>query len=154
MPRPGCLTKPRRLLVMNANDPLAMVYLGWVNQQRGEETQAQQAFARAAALPPDYVFPNQLECVLALTCAMQLNPFDGRAPYYLGNFWYAHRRYAEAIACWETAATLDAGFPPFFATWGWLYYNNRAMPAGHAKPMKPLTGWTRGTHAFFLELDA
>jgi len=149
----GLFDEAAALLVMNANDPLAMVYLGWVNQQRGEETQAQQAFARAAALPPDYVFPNQLECVLALTCAMQLNPSDGRAPYYLGNFWYAHRRYAEAIACWETAATLDAGFPTVFRNLGLAYYNKQGNASRAREAYETAHRLDPRDARIFLELD-
>jgi tetratricopeptide (TPR) repeat protein len=132
---------------------MAMYYLGWVNQQQGEAEQARLAFARAAALPPEYVFPNQLECVLALACAMQAQPEDGRAPYYLGNFWYAHRRYAEAMACWETAARLNPGFPTVFRNLGLAYYNKRGDTSRARQAYETAHRLDPADARIFLELD-
>ena len=39
-------------------------------------------------MPPNYVFPFRLEEVKVLQAAMQANPADARAPYYLGNLLY------------------------------------------------------------------
>ena len=80
------------------SDPLVRYYAGWVHQQNGDLAAADTAFQAAASMSPDYCFPQQIEAVLALEAAMQRNPSDARAPYYLGNFWYAHRRYDEAIS--------------------------------------------------------
>ncbi len=33
--------------------------------------------------------------------AISINPDSAKAYYYLGNFWYGHRQYADAVACWE-----------------------------------------------------
>lgn len=106
-------------------DPLRDYTLGWVFLQAGEREQARAAFLRAAQLPPDYCFPNRLEDILALQAAQQINPADARAPYYLGNFWYAHRRYEEAIAAWEQARALDPSFPTVHRNLGLAYYNKR-----------------------------
>jgi tetratricopeptide (TPR) repeat protein len=109
-------------------DPLASYTLGWVLLQAGEQEQAIQTFQVAAALPPDYCFPNRLEDVLALEAGVRLNPTNARAPYYLGNFWYAHRRYAEAIACWEQSRDLDSRFPTVHRNLGLAYYNKLHDP--------------------------
>ena len=63
--------------------------------------------------------------MLALEAAMQRNPADARAPYYLGNFWYAHRRYDEAISAWERARDLDPDFPTVQRNLGLAYMNKR-----------------------------
>ena len=150
----GLFDEAAGLLVMApGRDPMAMYYLGWVNQQQGEAEQARLAFARAAALPPEYVFPNQLECVLALACAMQAQPEDGRAPYYLGNFWYAHRRYAEAMACWETAARLNPGFPTVFRNLGLAYYNKRGDTSRARQAYETAHRLDPADARIFLELD-
>jgi tetratricopeptide (TPR) repeat protein len=109
-------------------DPLVKYTLGWVYLQAGEETQALAAFQAAALLPPDYCFPNRLEDVLALEAASGLNPADARAPYYLGNFWYGHRRYDEAITCWEQSRALDEHFPTVQRNLGLAYYNRQHDP--------------------------
>jgi tetratricopeptide (TPR) repeat protein len=109
-------------------DPLVNYTLGWVELQDGQQAAALQAFQDAAALVPDYCFPNRLEDVLVLEAAMRLNAADARAPYHLGNFWYAHRRYAEAIACWEQSRALDGRFATVHRNLGLAYYNKLNDP--------------------------
>ncbi len=104
-------------------DPMLGYFSGWCRLQNGQPDAAQAAFTAAAALAPDYCFPNQLESVLALQAAIDLHPQDAHAPYYLGNFWYAHRRHSEAIAAWERAAELDPSFPTAWRNLGLGYYN-------------------------------
>ena len=112
-----------------SSDPLVFYFLGYLRGQQGDPVGASAAFQQAAARPPDYCFPHRLESVPALQQAMAANRADARAPYYLGNFWYAHRRYAEAVACWEQAAALDPSFATVQRNLGLAYYNKRAEPA-------------------------
>jgi len=106
-------------------DPMARYYLGWYYLQLGDTAEADRAFHEASLLPPDFCFPNQIECVPALQTAMQYNPQDARAPYYLGNFWYAHRCYDDAIACWEHSRDLDSTFPTVHRNLGLAYMNKQ-----------------------------
>src|SRR5439155_5326314 len=108
-----------------AADPMVAYYLGYCYVQKGDERHARDAFRQAASLPPDYCFPHRLESVLALESAMAVNPADSRAPHYLGNFWYAQRRYDEAIACWEQARALDPAFATTHRNLGLAYFNKR-----------------------------
>ncbi|NWG19837.1 MAG: DUF5107 domain-containing protein [Chloroflexi bacterium] len=104
-------------------DQMTRYFTGWIHVLAGDETAALASFREAAALPPDYCFPNRLESVPALEAALRLNPDDARAPYYLGNFWYAHRRYQEAIVCWEQSRDRDPSFPTVHRNLGLAYYN-------------------------------
>jgi tetratricopeptide (TPR) repeat protein len=106
-----------------ATDPMVKYYAGWIALQNGDTTGADAYFREAQAMSPDYCFPHQIESVLALQAAIQHNPSDARAPYYLGNFWYAHRRYAEAISAWEQARELDPEFPTVHRNLGLAYMN-------------------------------
>jgi tetratricopeptide (TPR) repeat protein len=106
-------------------DPMVKYYQGWAYTQAGDSASAADAFEQARQMSPDYCFPHAVECVLALGAAMQYNPQDARAPYYLGNFWYAHRRYEEAIECWERACTFDPDFPTAHRNLGLAYMNKR-----------------------------
>lgn len=108
-----------------ADDPMVMYYLGWCCDQHGEAELALSAFREAAHMPPDYCFPNRLECIAALETAMRLNPDDARAPYYLGNFWYAHRQYEDAIECWEHSLRLDNSNPTAHRNLGLALMNKR-----------------------------
>lgn len=109
-------------------DPMVRYFLGWVHSQAGNEMAATEHFAAARAMPPDFCFPNRVEAVLALQTAVAADAEDARAPYYLGNFWYAHRRYGEAIDAWETASRLDPTFPTVQRNLGLAYMNKRHDP--------------------------
>ena len=121
----GLFEEAVSLLERVVNDPLASYTLGWVLSQSGQTQAAESAFRRAASLPSDYCFPNRLEDVIILEAAQRANPADGRAPYYLGNFWYAHRRSDEAISCWERASELDPTFATVQRNLGLAYFNKR-----------------------------
>ncbi len=110
-------------------DPMVKYFQGWVCLQAGQAEQASECFQQARELPPDYCFPNQLEAVPALQAAIAHCPEDARAPYYLGNFWYAHRRYEEAIAAWERAQALAPSFPTVYRNLGLATMNKRRDPA-------------------------
>ncbi len=105
--------------------PMGLYFLGYCQWQNDAKSEARQTLAQAAAVPSDYCFPHRLESVPALQSAMYVNPQDARAPYYLGNFWYAHRRYDEAMACWEKARDLDPNFPTTWRNLGLAYFNKR-----------------------------
>ena len=93
--------------------------------QAGDSDAAQAAFQAAAQLSPDYVFPNEIECLPALHKAAYLNQQDAHAPYYLGNFYYAHRCYDEAIEAWERSRQRDPNFPTVWRNLGLAYVNQR-----------------------------
>ena len=103
--------------------PMLKYTLGWIYEQAGEMDEAEKAFQEAAELSTDYCFPNRLEDVLSLTTALQMNPGDSRASYFLGNYWYGHRSYKEAIASWEQSRSLDGRFPTVHRNLGLAYYN-------------------------------
>lgn len=109
--------------------PMALYFEAWFLFQKGDEGAARGRIAEAERMAPDYCFPNRFECVPALRLAMELNPGGARAPYYLGNFWRAKRQYADAMACWETAAKLDPRFPTVFRNLGIEAYNRLGDPA-------------------------
>jgi tetratricopeptide (TPR) repeat protein len=60
-------------------------------------------------MPADYCFPFRVEEIAVLNHAMERNPKDSRAPYYLGNLLY-DRQPQEAIKAWERARSLDDRF--------------------------------------------
>ena len=119
----GLYLEAIQLLQRVSTDPMAVYILGWTLDQAGQPVDSIRAFQLAAALPIDYCFPNRLEDMLSLETAQRANPQDAHAPYLLGNFWYAHRRYEEAIDCWEHASALDQHFPTVQRNLGLAYFN-------------------------------
>lgn len=102
---------------------LVPYYLGWFAFQAGNEEKAKDYFEKGAAGKPDFVFPNRVEEVLVLQTAIQLNPGDAKACYYLGNFWYDKRQYDDAIECWEQSIKIEDAFPTVHRNLALAYYN-------------------------------
>jgi len=109
--------------------PMLHYYTGYCHWQSGAAEQAKSDCLKAASLPPDYCFPNRIEDVNVLQQAMKLNPDDSKAPYYLGNFWYAKKQYQEAIACWEKSRALDENFPVVHRNLALAYHNREGDEA-------------------------
>jgi tetratricopeptide (TPR) repeat protein len=99
------------LALFEGRHTLLSYYKAWVTLQSGNIVAAKAQYEDAAQQAPDLIFPSKIEEVLILGKAIELNPSDARARYYLGNFWYDRRQYPEAIACWEAAVRIDPGFP-------------------------------------------
>jgi len=90
----------------NRVNPLIYYDLGYLAAQAQRPGEASKYYQLAAHMPADYVFPFRLEEVKVLEAAMQTNPADARAPYYLGNLLY-DRQPAAAIKMWEKSAAID-----------------------------------------------
>jgi tetratricopeptide (TPR) repeat protein len=93
--------------------PLLYYYLGEFAERLGDPARAADFRRSATRQPADYVFPFQAELVAVLCRAIEADPGDARAPYYLGNLLFDWQP-EEAIALWEKSAALD---PAFAITW-------------------------------------
>lgn len=90
--------------------PMIYYYLAYFSEKLGREDDAGRYYRLAQQAPREYVFPFQREAETVLHAAIDANPRDARAPYYLGNLLYDWQP-DEAVAMWEQAATLDPTFP-------------------------------------------
>ena len=109
--------------------PLLEYHRAFLHAQRGAHGAARAAWRRAAKASPDYCFPARLEEIAVLEAALQANPADAHAAYYLGNLFYDRRRYAEAIACWERSAKRAPKFSVVWRNLGIAYFNVARSPA-------------------------
>ena len=109
--------------------PLLNYTLGWLHEKSGDKKSALNYFKQAATLPPDYCFPARLEEIAILKSAMNANPNDARAPYYLGNLFYDRRRHEEAIRLWEKSAKLAGDFSIVWRNLGIGHFNISKKPA-------------------------
>jgi tetratricopeptide (TPR) repeat protein len=107
------------------NNPLVYYYMGWLAHQSGNQDAALTWLQKAAVADPYLCFPNRLEEINILRLAIELNPSDAKAPYYLGNLFYDKRQYDDAIQYWELSATLDDSFPTVLRNLGIAYFNKR-----------------------------
>ncbi len=87
--------------------PLLGYYRSWLLHRLGRESESRRALRTAAQAAPDYCFPARVEEIAILQHAIDANPRDARAPFYLGNLLYDRRRHREAIALWRRAVKLE-----------------------------------------------
>lgn len=121
------------LFTAEKKDVYPMVYysLAYFAYQQNKQDKALEFCKLASAMRPDFCFPNRIEDVNVLQTAIAIYPADARAPFYLGNYWYAHRQYEEALACWELSRSLDAKFATVHRNLA-LAYHNKQQDAGKA----------------------
>jgi tetratricopeptide (TPR) repeat protein len=115
----------RLALKDNGNNPMVYYNLGYFSHKNDAQDEAQKWFEKAAAADPYLCFPNRLDEVKILQLAMELNPADAKAPYYLGNLFYDKRQYDDAVSNWEKAAKLDDNFPTVFRNLAIAYFNKQ-----------------------------
>jgi tetratricopeptide (TPR) repeat protein len=110
-------------------DPLLNYYLGYAQQQLGNNEDALAFYQIAAKADSSYCFPNRLFDILVLQEAGKHNPEDAKALYYLGNLFYDKQQYELAIGYWESSAAIDPSFATVHRNLGLAYYNKRKDPA-------------------------
>ena len=114
---------------------------------------AKEALLDAAARDSLYCFPNKLEDIAALTYAMNQNPGDAKAPYYLGCLWYDKRQYDKAAAMWEQSAALDPAFPTVWRNLSLACFNKQGDPEKARACMERAYSLDESDARILLELD-
>ena len=153
----GLYAEAGELLTVYKNDggqnTLIEYYLGWFSTQTGNQTKATEYFTQASLLPTDFVFPNRIEDVVVLQKAVELNPKDANAFYYLGNFWYDKRQYNEAIRCWEKSAMINDNFPTVHRNLSLAYFNKLNDPGKAFTFLERAFSLDKTDARVFMELD-
>ena len=98
-------------------------YLGFLQDRKGNKTDAEKYFRTASELPPDYGFPYRLESVKVLALASQYNPGDARPYYYMGNLLY-DKQPGKALENWENAVRIDPSLAIAWRNLGFGYYQH------------------------------
>ncbi len=105
--------------------PMTLYTLAWLAERRGAVPEAEIYWRRASLASPLHCFPSRLEEMLVLERAIERDPQDAKANYYLGNLYYDRKRYANAIACWRTSVAADPNFAIPWRNLGIAEYNIR-----------------------------
>ena len=133
----GLYTDASRLLQYavkeQATGPMVNYCLAWFSHKAGDEKQAMQWLDKAAAADPYLCFPNRLMEINILRAAIELNPGDAKAPYYLGNLFYDKRQYDDAVNYWESSRDIDDTFSTVYRNLGIAYFNKQNE---HQKALK------------------
>ena len=133
--------------------PMAAYMTGYFAAMSEDTESALQWYRKAQNLSPHKCFPNRIDEVNVLTDAMKMNPEDFKAPYYLGNFWYAHRCYEEAIACWEKSVEINNRFPTALRNLSLAYYNKKGRKEEACRLLEKAFELDQTDSRIFMELD-
>ncbi|MDX9882298.1 MAG: DUF5107 domain-containing protein [Prolixibacteraceae bacterium] len=133
--------------------PMAWYYKAWFEYKSGKTEEAHGSLKSVAGVCPDYCFPNQPEAVVALEWAIQANPSDYKALYYLGNFWYAFKKYEAAIACWEKSIKINDQFPTTHRNLALAYFNKLGQPQKALSELEKAFSLDETDSRILMELD-
>ncbi|HET7101268.1 MAG TPA: DUF5107 domain-containing protein, partial [Terriglobia bacterium] len=97
------LATAAKTLAVKDVSPLIYYYLAADRWDDGNVQGASAAASAAEKANIEGVFPNRPEDARVLREALAHNPNDSHAKYFLGNFLFAHSRYAEAADLWKQA---------------------------------------------------
>ena len=87
--------------------PMLYYYAAYYNSRLGNGKCVSELLAGGAEASPKYCFPNRLESFPVLNWAIEQNPQDARALYYLGNLYYAKTLPDEAVETWQKAVAIE-----------------------------------------------
>lgn len=110
------------------NAAMVRYLLAYYLEGRGCEEGAQDLYLEAARMPSDHVFPHRIEAETVLCRAMEVNPADPNAPYYLGTMLYMVGRMDEGRALWRRAAGLGCDNSALYRSLGFACWKKDGDP--------------------------
>lgn len=113
---------------ISSTSPLIYYYLGHFYNLLNKQDQALFYFGKASAIHSFICFPNKLEDILILQDAIETNPKDHKAFYYLGNLWYDKRQYTDAIYNWQESIKHNKSFPTSYRNLSLAFFNKEKNP--------------------------
>ncbi|MBN2653232.1 MAG: DUF5107 domain-containing protein [Spirochaetales bacterium] len=137
----------------DAPDPLSLYYMADSYMQLGDNDSAAKFYKMAASADKSYCFPNQLEAVEVLKSAMAFDSNDSSAPYYLGLYYYAHNRQADAAAVWEKSRAIDAEYATVWRNLALFYYNKKSDKVKAQSFLEKAFELNKSDSRVFFELD-
>jgi tetratricopeptide (TPR) repeat protein len=105
--------------------PVALYAMSYFAAKTGDHDASVQFAQQAYNCSTDYCFPNKLEEINVLKYAIDANPSDDKACYYLGNLWFGMRQYPEATNAFEKSVEINPLFPTAHRNLSLLYFNKQ-----------------------------
>lgn len=132
--------------------PILHYYGGWIAEQRKDSVFADVYFATASEASTDYVFPFRFETLDILKAAIEHNPKDAKAWYYMGNILYDHQP-GKAILHWKKAVQLAPGLAIAHRNLGWGYYRYLDDVEGAIEHYETAVSLKADDPRYYYELD-
>jgi len=141
------------LRLCTARTPMLAYYEAYFCRKLDAVKEEKAALLEASLRSPLYCFPNRLEDMIVLTYAIQANPLDSKAPYYLGNLLYDKKQYEKARIQWERSVELDPSFPTAWRNLALAYFNKEKNPEKARAAMDQAFALDTSDSRVFLERD-
>ncbi len=132
--------------------PLVYYYLGFLHARKGGTNVADTFYSQAHSMPADYCFPFRAESADVLKAAIEHNPTDAKAHYYLGNLLYDLQP-EKAIEQWEKSREFDGSFALVHRNLGWAYYRTQNDVAKATASYERAVACNANDARVFTELD-
>ncbi|WP_449867040.1 DUF5107 domain-containing protein [Paenibacillus arenilitoris] len=133
--------------------PMLHYALAFGYAKLGMPAQSAAHLQAGSAATPDYCFPNSLFDLAVLLHAVEANPTDAKAHYFLGNFYYDKKRHGDAIAHWEASVSNDPSYPVAHRNLALAYFNKNNEPEKARRSLETAFACGRTDARVFYELD-
>ena len=133
-------------------DAIACYHLAYYSEKAGRK-EARSLYKRAAEADPAFVFPHRLESERVLRRALELDPRDGRAGYYLGNLLCSKGRVEEAIRLWEQALPRQKSLAVLHRNLGRAYWKAHRDPDRAIARYRAAIAAAPADYKLYYELD-
>lgn len=134
-------------------NPIVYYYIGYLEDKKGNKTDAARFFKTGSELPVDYIFPFRLETINVLKLAAQYDQADVKPWYYLGNLLY-DKQPAKAIEAWENAVRIDPSLAIAHRNLGWGYFQNQGDGLKAIASYEKAMSLKKDEPIYYEELDA
>lgn len=133
----GCYKEAIDLLdPLEPKNPMIHYSLAYYYFRMGDLAESQKELKSAAESDPSYCFPNRIEDIAVLNFAIQQNPSDSYAYYYLGNLFYDKKQYQKALTDWKKSTELNDHFATSWRNLAIVLWNKEKMPQGAIAAME------------------
>jgi len=133
--------------------PLLYYYLGYFNHKLGGKEEAERNFKKAASCSPDFVFPFRTETEKVLELALDYNPSDWKALYYLGNLLTAKLRWEEGLESFKKAAEFSPQFSVLYRNLGEIHWRKLKDYGMAEKMYEKAISCARNDYRLYITLD-
>ena len=133
--------------------PMLHYYLDYFYEKLGCSDIMQEHVQAANAVTADYCFPNSLDDLIVLERAIDTNPGDAMAHYYLGNLLYDKKRHNDAIRHWQASREVNDSLATVHRNLALAYYNALGRPEQALNSLEKAFACNPADARVFYELD-
>lgn len=127
-------------------------YLGWILDKEGNKDEAAKFFKTGSSISTDLCFPFRLEAIKVFEKAIEYDPHDGRAYYYIGNI-LMDKQPVKALENYENAIKQDHNLAMAYRNLGWGYNYHEKDPVKAIAYYEKAIASDRTESVFYAELD-